>query len=54
MRLEKSGGRRRARSKKEGPDDLKLALKEGVGPQEGVGRRGGREAPSNNPACSSV
>ena len=35
--------------RRKGPDVLELALEEGVGPQEGVGRRGGREAPSNNP-----
>ena len=36
------------------PDVLELALGEGVGPRKGVGRRGRREAPNNNPACSSV
>ena len=41
--------------KRKEPDVLELALEEGViGPQEEVGRRGGREAPSNNPARTSV
>ena len=38
--------------RRRGPDVLELALEEGVEPQEGVG--GGKEAPSTNPACSSV
>ena len=37
-----------------GSDVLESALEEGVGPQEGVVRRGEREAPSNDPSCSSV
>ena len=49
LRLKKSGGDAEHVRRRKGPDVLKLALEEGVEPQEGVGRRGGREAPSNNP-----
>ena len=40
MRLEKSGGGAEHVRRRKGPDVLELALEEGVGPQEGVGRRG--------------